>query len=216
MAITAIPILPVKDISANGFVSQRLIEKASQTFKLGTPLSIDAGTGSLQAWDGTTGVAFTYTSASRQGGIVGISYEIASNLASTGLGAPQPMQPFTGVGGASFGSVPNQSSAKNLAHGTPMLDGRCGLVLPGPNVLFSATFGNNGNPATPAVTDVGLSYGLTIDSGSNFWYVDKNKATPGTNTVVIVVGLDPRDTPGSGTRVLFQFDPRFIDPILLG
>lgn len=215
MAISAIPILPVKDPAA-GFVGNRYIEEATQTFLSGTPVIVTAADGGIAAWGGATGVAFTYTSASRQGGIVGISYEAASNLASTGLGAPSPMQPFTGAGGVGFGSVPNQTSAKNIAHGTPIVDGRVGVIYPAPSVVFSATFGNNGNTATPAVTDVGLSYGLTIDSNSKYWYVDKNKATPGTNTVLIVVGLDPRDTAGAGTRVLFQFDPRFIDPILIG
>jgi hypothetical protein len=218
MAITAIPILPVKDTSANGFTGLRLIEELTQTFKTGTPVIITAADGGIAAWGGSTGTAFTYTTANRQGGICGISYEAASNLSATGLGAPVPFQPVVGLGAAvgTFGSVPNQSAAKNIAHGAPINDGRVGLILPGPNVVFSAVFGNAGNTATPANTDVGLSYGLTVDTGGNFWYVDKSKATPGTNTVVIIVGLDPRDAPAAGTRVLFQFDPRFIDPTLLG
>lgn len=210
MAITAIPILPAQDISANGFVSARLIEEATQTFKIGTPVMIKTADGGIQAWDGTTGTAFTFASAT-VGGIVGIAYEAASNLSATGSGAPSPNQPFAGVGAVAgtFGSVPNQSSAKNIAHGAPINDGRVGFVLNQPNVTWAATFGNAGNTATPAATDVGKQYGLTIDSGSNFWYVDKSKATPGTNTVVTVVSLDFRDTPGAGTRVIFTFDPRF-------
>lgn len=216
MAISAIPIQPVKDTSSNGFLSQRIIEELTQTFQAGTPVCITAADGGIAVWGGSTGVAFTYTTANRQGGICGISYEAASNLASTGSGAPTPMSPFTGVGAVlgTAANVPNQPSAKTIFHGAPLNDGRVGLILPSPNIIFSATFGNAGNTATPLVTDVGLSYGLTIDTASKYWYVDKSKATPGTNTVLIVVGLDPRDVPGAGTRVLFQFDPRFIDPIL--
>lgn len=210
MAITAIPILPVKDISANGFVGQRLIEEATQTFKFGTPVSIAAGDGGIQAW-------VVNTQGPGQGGIVGISYEAASNLAATGSGAPTPLSPFLGVGAVAgtFGSVPNQTSAKNIAHGAPINDGRVGIISPGPNVVFSATFGNNGNTATPANTDVGKQYGLTLDTGGNFWYVDKNKTTAGTNTVLTVVGLDPRDIPAAGSRVLFVFLQNVIDPLLV-
>lgn len=209
MAITAIPILPVQDTSANGFAAVRLIEELSQTFKAGTPVEITAADGGIKAWDGTAGTNVTVQTGALIGAICGIAYEAASNLSATGAGAPSPLQPFTGVGAVAgtFGSVPNQSSAKNIAHGAPINDGRVGLVLLTPTLVFSATFGNTGNTATPAATDVGKQYGLTVDTGGNFWYVDKGKSTVGTNTVLTVVGLDPRDTPGAGTRVLFVFDP---------
>lgn len=210
MAITAIPILPVGSISGNQFRATRLIEESAQTFKVGTPVTIAAGDGGVQAWAGTVVTAQT------QGAICGISYEAASNLSSTGLGAPTPFSPFLGIGAVAgtFGSVPNQSSAKNIAHGAPLNDGRVGFILPAIDTIFSATFGNAGNTATPANTDVGKQYGLTIDSGANFWYVDKAKVTAGTNTVVLIVGLDLRDVPGAGTRVLFQFLSGAVD--LLG
>lgn len=209
MAITAIPIQPVQDTSATGFVAVRVIEELTQTFKAGTPVEITAADGGIKAWDGSAGANGTVQTSALIGGIVGIAYEAASNLAATGSGAPQPLQPFTGTGAVAgtFGSVPNQPSAKNIAHGAPINDGRVGVVVNTSTVVFSATFGNNGNTATPAATDVGKQYGLTVDTGGNFWYVDKNKSTVGTNTVVTVVGLDPRDTPAAGTRVLFTFDP---------
>lgn len=202
MAITAIPILPVGTISGNQFRAYRLIEEASQTFKVGTPVSIAAGDGGVQAW-------VANTQGPGQGGLCGISYEAASNLAATGSGAPTPFSPFLGVGAVAgtFGSVPNQPSAKNIAHGAPFNDGRVGFILPVPDVVFSATFGNAGNTATPANTDVGKQYGLTLDTGGNFWYVDKAKTTAGTNTVLTVISLDLRDVPGAGTRVLFTFLP---------
>jgi hypothetical protein len=208
MAISAIPILPVESVSGNSFRAFRLIEEATQTFLAGTPVSIAAGDGGVQAWT-------VNTQGPGQGGICGISYEAASNLSATGSGAPTPMSPFTGVGAVAgtFGSVPNQASAKNIAHGAPLNDGRVGFVIPSPDIVFSATFGNNGNTATPAATDVGKQYGLTIDSNSKFWYVDKNKTTAGTNTVLTVIALDLRDVPGAGTRVLFTFLPSVMNLI---
>lgn len=199
MAITAIPILPVESISGNQFRAFRLIEEAAQTFKVGTPVAIAAGDGGVQVW-------VANTQGPGQGGVCGISYEAASNLASTGLGAPTPFSPITGLGATlTFGNVPNQTLAKNIAHGSPFNDGRVGFILPAADTIFSATFGNAGNAATPANTDVGKQYGLTLDTGGNFWYVDKAKVTAGTNTVLTVIGLDLRDVPGAGTRVLFQF-----------
>src|SRR6266404_4180715 len=112
MAITAIPILPVQSLSGNQWRADRIIEKASATFKLGTPVAIEVATGAVIAWDGTTGITGTITGAA----IVGVSYEAASNLGSTGT-YPAPFSPFVGVGATlSFGSVPNESSAKNIPH----------------------------------------------------------------------------------------------------
>jgi hypothetical protein len=206
MAISAIPILPVEDTAGSGFKAFRLIEESAQTFLAGTPVSIASGDGGVQAW-------VANTQGPGQGGVAGISYEAASNLGSTGSGAPTPMAPFTGVGAVAgtFGSVPNQSSAKNIAHGAPLNDGRVGFILPTPSTVFSAILGNNGNPVTPANTDVGKQYGLTIDSGSKYWYVDRNKTTAGTNTVLTVIALDLRDAPASGTRVLFVFLPNVVN-----
>lgn len=195
MAITAIPIQPVKSLSGNQWAARRVIEEATQTFKIGTPVMVKAADGGIQAWDGTAGAGHL---------IAGVSYEAASNLASTGLGAPLPNQPVVGLGAAlTFGNVQNESSAKNIPHGAPLNDGRVGFFVGAADTIFSATFGNAGNLATPANTDVGVQYGMTIDSGSNFWYVDKSKT--GAAAVVLVVGLDLRDASAAGARVLFQF-----------
>lgn len=206
MAITAIPILPVESISGNQFRAFRLIEESGQTFKVGTPVAVTAADGGIAVWNGTS--IGTPTAPVGQGGICGISYEAASNLSATGSGAPTPFSPFSGVGAVAgiFGSVPNEPSAKNIAHGAPINDGRVGFILPVADTVFSAIVGNAGSPATPLATDVGKQYGLTIDSGNNFWYVDKSKSTVGTNTVLTVIALDLRDAPAAGTRVLFVFN----------
>lgn len=196
MAITAIPIQPVSTFSGNQYRGRRIIEEAAQTFKLGTVVAL-AADGGVQAWGGAT-----LTGA--QGSPIGISYEAASNLGATGSGAPAPNQPVTGLGSAiTFGSVPNEASAKNIPHGAPFNDGRVGFFVGNVDVIYSATFGNAGNAATPLATDVGVGYGLTIDTGGNFWYVDKSKT--GASAAVKVIGLDLRDAPAAGTRVLFIF-----------
>jgi hypothetical protein len=194
MAITAIPIQPVSTFSGNQWRGRRIIEEAAQTFKIGTLVANIFADGGIAAWAGAVVAPGT-------GAVCGVSYEAASNLGSTGAGAPVPNQPVTGAGATlTFGSVQNEASAKNIPHGAPLNDGRVGFFTANPDNVFSATFGNAGNPATPAVTDVGQTYGMTIDTGSNFWYVDKSKST-----LVKVVGLDLRDTPAAGSRVLFVF-----------
>ncbi len=197
MAISAIPILPVSTISGNQFLATRLIEESGQTFLAGTPVIVTAADGGIAAWAGVT-------ISTAQGAICGISYEAASNLSATGKGAPTPGSPLTGLGATlTFGSVPNESLAVNIPHGAPLNDGRVGFFIPAADSLFSGMVGNAGSPATPVNSDVGKQYGLTIDTNSKYWYVDKSKT--GASAVLTVVALDPRDVPGSGTRVLFQF-----------
>jgi hypothetical protein len=195
MAIVAIPIQPVKSLSGNQWASRRIIEEAAQTFKIGTVVMIKTADGGIQAWDGTAGAGHL---------IAGVSYEAASNLATTGKGAPLPNQPVTGIGSAiTFGNVQNEASAVNIPHGAPFNDGRVGVVIAAADTIFSATFGNAGALATPLATDVGVQYGMTIDTLGNFWYVDKSKT--GAGAVVLVTGLDLRDPSVAGARVLFQF-----------
>ena len=198
MAISAIPIVPVQTISGNQFNANRFVEEATQTFLYGTPTQIAAGDGGWQAWAGTA--------ATNSGTFIsGISYEAAHNYSALGV-APLAFQPVVTVGSTTtFGSVINQSSAVNIPHGAPFTDGRIGVWLPALDTVFVGMFGNNGNTATPALTDVGANYGLTIDSNSKYWYVDKNKTT--TNAVVQVVGLDPRQIAAAGTNVFFKFIP---------
>lgn len=198
MAIVATPINPVQTISGNQWKTGREVEEATQTFLQGTPIQIASGDGGYQVW---AGVAATDSGTF----IAGISYEAAHNYAALGV-APLPNQPVVTAGSTiTFGSVQNQASAINIPMGAPFTDGRIGFFQPNPDSVFTGTFGNNGNTATPAQTDVGKKYGLTIDTASKYWYVDKNKTS--TDAVVVVVGLDPRYTPAAGSNVLFQFIP---------
>ena len=192
----AIPIKPFQTVSGNQWKQNRLYEDASQTFVADTPVEIYT-TGGVKVWDGTT----------LTNGIAGIAYEAASNLGTLGGATTpylQPLQPYTGPGATlTFGSVPNESSASNFPHGAPLNDGRCGFTLANPDTVWSAAFGTTANATKPLITNIGVAYGLTKDTGNSYWYVDAGKTT--TSAAVIVVGLDPRDTPALGSRVLFTF-----------
>lgn len=195
MANFSVPIQPVSTISGNQWRQSRIIEEASQTFYEGVPVQIDSD-GGVAVWNGST----------TANGIAGFSYEAASNLATTGKGAPTPLQPFSGPGAVAgtFGTVPNESSAINIAHGAPFNDGRIGVNIAAPDTIFMAAFGNNGAAATPANSNIGTQYGMTIDS-NGYWYVDKNKT--GGSVVVEIVGLDLRTAPAAGSLVKFIILP---------
>jgi hypothetical protein len=197
MANFSIPIQPVSTISGNDFRENRIIEEASQTFFQGVPVQVNATDGGLQVWDGTTVAA----------GLAGISYEAASNLGTTGAGAPQVFTPVLGAGAVAgtFGTVPNQPNAKNIAHGAPLNDGRCGLYeAANGDTVFCAAIGNAGTAVTPTAQEVGVAYGLTADS-NGYWYVDISKT--GGSAVLRITQLDPRVTPAPGSPVFFVILP---------
>jgi hypothetical protein len=202
MAIHALPITAVETTTGGPPIISRIIEEASQTFVAGTPVELASGDGGIQAWDGTTLTI-----------ISGISTEDAHNLSSTGLGWNGGLAPYTGLGAnLTFGSVPNESSAVNIPRGAPPIDGRMGLYVPTGEVIFRGMIGNNGAAYTPTNANVGISYGLTIDSSSKYWYVDVNKT--GSSAVVQIVSLDPIDGSIANARVLFKFLAAAIVPVI--
>jgi hypothetical protein len=179
--VASIEIHAISTVSGNQPRIRRIIEKAEQSFLPGTPVEIDSSTGAVIPWDGST-IA---------GKIAGTSKEQAANLTTTGV-AQQVTQ----------GSVPNQSAAANIQR--PYFnDGRTGIEIANPDSIFQAQVGPS---QTTAATDVGTQYGLTKDA-DNHWYVDKTKATPGTNTVLTVVKLDPNDQSATPRGVYFTFLP---------
>jgi hypothetical protein len=171
-------------------------ELASQTFKFGTPVQRTAG-GYSQAWDGTTIAA----------SILGIAESFGQNLASSGFGAPgMPFGPITGTQALqTYGFVPNEPSAVNIALGTPAVDGRTLYIEANDDNVFEAVFDNSAGavPAdyTPTVATIGVNYGMTVDA-NGFWYVDKNKT--GANAILQVVGVNPLDGYIVNARVRFK------------
>lgn len=194
---THIPIVPVKTVSGNTPLTQSINEAASQTFKEGVPVQLT--TGNVAIWNGTTFNA----------GLLGVSNQIASNLASAGLGAPAPFGQIGPPGAIqTWGSVPNQPNAVNIAEGTPITDGRTLVLLAQSDTIFEAMYDNSAGSVaadyTPVQSTIGKFLGLTIDA-NGYAYVDGGKATQGTNTCVEVVGLNPIDGSIVNGRVQFIF-----------
>ena len=80
------------------------------------------------------------------------------------------------------------------------------------NNIFEATFDNSAGLVaadyTPLQANIGAQFGLTVDTSGQF-YVDKAKATPGTNTVVVIVGINPIDTTSAGNAYIVNARVRF-------
>ena len=191
------PINFVKTYSGNDPMKLSFPELASQTASVimpGVPLELSSGFAAI--WDGAT-----YTK-----GIVGIATQYGQNLATNGAGAPVP--PFGQVTGSgaiqTWGVVPNQPNAHNIAPGTPMATGRQEAVhLAVGDTWFEAQIDNSNTGA--AVTSralVGSDYQLTVDA-NGFWYVDLYKTA---NPVLTIVQLNPLDAIGTSFgRVWFTF-----------
>jgi hypothetical protein len=175
------PILQVQNKANTTPFTEAIAEAAGQTFLSGVPVQLN-GAGYVQQWDGSTVAA----------GILGVSESFGQNLGTAGAGAPVP--PFGGITGniaiQTYGTVPNQPNAVNIALGTPVADGRTLFMDPSQDNIFQALFDNSAGAVaadyTPVQASIGVSYGLTKDA-NGYWYVDKNKT--GGNAVVQIVAL---------------------------
>lgn len=159
-------------------VQKRVAEKASQTFLLGVPVSVD-GAGYLVEWDGAT----------ITGAIAGISTEPARNRTTSGTA-----QLISPLGFA----VQNQPNSKIVAV-PPFDDGKLNMYVANTDTVF---YGEVGPAQLSSSVVIGTQYGLTKDTDNN-WYVDLNKTTPGVNTVVVATAIDDFDTRG----IFFKFLP---------
>jgi hypothetical protein len=192
-----VPIKAVSTVSGNTPKTMAVNEKAGQTFLAGVPVMNNAGV--LQEWDGATVAA----------GILGVSLEDAKNLATDGAGAPGA---FGSVGfpGASptWGRVQGQPAAVNFGAGDPMTDGRTDLEIANEDTIFLAQVDNSAfavaADATVVQADLFKYYGMTKDA-TGHWYVDRAKATKGTNTVCQIVGFWPSDGLILNGRVQIKF-----------
>lgn len=195
MANFAGPIEPVRNQGgATSFPAQALIEESGQTFSAYTPVSINATDGGVQAWNGTTVTA----------GIAGFALVSASNLATTGAGAPQGFTPVLGPGSVvgNYAANPNQPLAVITPALVPINDGTILFALPYPSSIFVGKYGVTGTATATTNQLVGTTAGLTKDTNT-YWYVDGGKS--GGSVVLTIVQLDPRDAVGTvGGRVWFK------------
>jgi len=190
------PIEPVQNLGgAVSFPTESLIEEAGQTFNAWTPVCL-AADGGVQVWGGTAAPGL--------GAIIGVASENASNLASTGSGAPQGFTPVLGPGsviGNYKANPANQPGAVVTPSLVPINDGLINVVLAAPGTVFVGKCGTSGQTAIATTNQmVSTLAGLTLDT-NGYWYVDTSK----TNTIQIVA-LDPRDAVGTvGGRLWFTF-----------
>lgn len=140
---------------------RRVIEKVGMTFKAGTPVEIEVASGAVMEWSKTVA-----------GKLAGFSLPAASNLATTGVAKT-----------TSEYDVPNQPLASGTPVGAKMNDGKIDFEVAVPSTIFLAQVKDG---QTPAVTDVGVVYGLDKDSDGH-WYVDKT--ITGANGVLTIVKL---------------------------
>jgi hypothetical protein len=189
---------------------ERLMEDAGQSFWPGTPLIFNATNGAAMApTSSSTPTAALLTT------MIGIAKEFGFNLPTppgygvplgTGLGVTPPpagVIPAQG-GGPTFGVVPNMPGASNFTR--PVFnDGRTGIVLAIPDTVFYAQVGvASGNVTPPAQSEIGLTYGLTLDADGRSWFVDRTKTTTALGASLKIVGLDQWD---KARGVLFTFLP---------
>ncbi len=107
----------------------------------------------------------------------------------------------------SAGTPINQSAATIIPLGAPLSDGKIGVLIANANTIFEGAFGTTDSATLPTDSDVGAIYGLTEDTGNNYWYVDKGKTTTGAGAIVTVIGIHEQDiinTLAAGDRVLFK------------
>jgi hypothetical protein len=137
------------------------------------------------------------------GAVIGVAQENASNLGSTGSGAPQGFTPVLGPGsviGNYKANPANQSGAVITPSLVPINDGLINVVLAAPGTVFVGKCGTSGAAAATTNQMVSALMGLALDT-NGYWYV----ATQLTNLVQIVA-LDPRDAVGTvGGRLWFTF-----------
>jgi hypothetical protein len=127
--------------------------------------------------------------------------EAAHNIGTSGT-AP------IGGSGSTYGSVPNQSAAVNIAIGSPMADGACGAYVANDLTWF---VGVTDSSHTTVAGDVGSIFGLTKDTGTGQWFVDTTITSSGSGACVVVMEIvDPIGTGNNGVgttggRVAFKF-----------
>jgi hypothetical protein len=194
------PIRAVQTLSGNSPKSDEEGEQSAQTFLEGVPVMLNSGF--IKEWDANVTTAIATPTI----GIAGIARQPGSNLATNAAGAPGPFTGVTGAGAApTFGKVLNQPSAVNFTPGAPLVTGRTPYEIAVSDTVFEATFDSNDGNAANATTNVnmrGKRFGLTKDA-TGHWFVDAQKATPGTNTCVLIQDLSPIDGPLLNGRVWF-------------
>lgn len=196
-----LPIICVQNRANTAPLTNAMAEAASQTFQFGTPVYINSS-GYVAAWPN-----LSWTNA-----ILGIAESPGQNLASAGAGAP--VAPFGGITGTgsqlSYGFVPNEPSAVNIPLGAPVADGRTLFIEANLDNVFEVMCDNSSGtgsaswtPTQSTLAPGSNQFGLTLDTGGKFWYVDLG--VTGAHAVVQVVGINPLDGFIANARLRVKF-----------
>jgi hypothetical protein len=186
MALTASLVAPITAVSVDGgfdIPTYVYNETTGQTYKNGAILVQSSGL----LTPASTGVTTL---------IVGVAVQPGTNT-STAIVYPNYGNTYP-AGSATQGT----STTGTASAVTPL------LVVPAlPSIVFEGTFANNDTDTAIAATNLFVRYGLSLDTGTGFWYVDGNLTT--TSSAVCIVGLrSPQDVvmgTTKGVRVLFKF-----------
>lgn len=170
----------VKTISDNQPTIRRLAEKATQTFKSGAVVLVEAASGFLIESAPIVAVGVR---------IAGIASEFGHNQTTSGVAKED----------TAYGSVQNQPLATLIAPGGRPNDGKAAVYMATEDTIF---LGKVRDADSLVVTDIGLIFGLTKNA-NGIWEVDKSKATAAAGAIVTIRELiDPVGT--AGGKVLFQ------------
>jgi hypothetical protein len=185
------PITMYETISGNTELTLNPPQAAGQTFKLGTPVSLNA-TGFAQAWDGAT-----LTGA--PGSIYGVAEEAASNFAVAGQGAPsnfgQIGPPWATLSGT---PPPNQPNAVVIPYGAPLVTGGVLTMLATQDTLFKAQTDNSDTAATITAASV-TSNVLSATATNTHWVGEKLLLSGFTSAGVPLNGLTATVVTASGS-----------------
>ncbi len=177
---SAIPITVFRVLGASDSLptQMRMAEVSSLTVNYGTPVRIVSGyVAEMDTIDGTDDL------------ILGFTSEGSHTLGTSGT-APQ------GGSGTTYGSVPNQASAKNIPIGAPMADGTLGVFLAQDDTIF---VGVTDAAHTTIITDIGSTFGLTKDSTTSNWFVDTTITSTASGACVLCTDIvDPIGTGNAG------------------
>lgn len=180
-AVSYEPVKAVKVLSSQGNSPQlkRELEAASQTFQIGVPVTLDGSNNLVESIFSAADLVY------------GFSAEHAHNL--TTAGTAQDL---------SEAAPQNQPSGITTPVGAWIRDGRLGVYVANAQTVFSIALKAG---QVFAQSMVGLTFGLTKDSPSGFWYLD-NTDTTGNNAVFMVLENDSSapNTVAGGARVFGQ------------
>lgn len=182
---THLPIIVVQTVSGNQENIVNYLEGATQTFNNGTPVQISAGS-----------IVASTSPLSSTNLLAGVAMYAGHNLASAGKGASPVFGSIGFPGGApTFGTVPNQTAAVNLLHGSPFVDGLMPVQLAVTDSIFEVQVDNStGASFTASSADLGKFATLVTDA-NNWWYLDRNTIATvvGATVSCEIISLNPQD-----------------------